>query len=176
MSYPARAEAVGKYDYYYLLIRDFHINVSWRSFTGDCVTASILKSPGLFSVFWLFSIMRLFGWSPFGCQLPNPPESLIILLLPCQKHQSQLVLLSPSCSTVFRFSSKVEVLISLFTFFQIYSVVSRDSKVDNFADFLSFFFFLLFIIFNNPSARAGYDTKSIFKRSLTGLNSEFSFS
>ena len=32
------------------------------------------------------------------------------------------------------------------------------------------------IIFTNPSARAGYDTKSIFKRSLTGLNSEFSFS
>ena len=25
----------------------------------------------------------------------------------------------------------------------------------------------------NPSARAGYDTRSIFKRSLTGLNSEF---
>ena len=28
----------------------------------------------------------------------------------------------------------------------------------------------------NPSARAGYDTRSLFKRSLTGLNSEFSFS
>ena len=28
----------------------------------------------------------------------------------------------------------------------------------------------------NPSARAEYDTRSIFKRSLTGLNSEFSFS
>ena len=28
----------------------------------------------------------------------------------------------------------------------------------------------------NPSARAGYETRSIFKRSLTGLNSEFSFS
>ena len=28
----------------------------------------------------------------------------------------------------------------------------------------------------NPSARAGYDTRSIFKRSLTGLYSEFSFS
>ena len=27
-----------------------------------------------------------------------------------------------------------------------------------------------------PSARAGYDTGSIFKRSLTVLNSEFSFS
>ena len=33
-----------------------------------------------------------------------------------------------------------------------------------------------FTIFTNPSARAGYDTRSIFKRSFTGLNSEFSFS
>ena len=32
------------------------------------------------------------------------------------------------------------------------------------------------ILFTNPSARAGYDTRSIFKRSLTGLNSELSFS
>ena len=31
-------------------------------------------------------------------------------------------------------------------------------------------------IFTKPSARAGYDTRSIFKQSLTGLNSEFSFS
>ena len=31
-------------------------------------------------------------------------------------------------------------------------------------------------IFTKPSARAGYDTGSAFKRSLTGLNSEFSFS
>ena len=29
------------------------------------------------------------------------------------------------------------------------------------------------ILFTNPSARAGYDTRSIFKRSLTGLNSGF---
>ena len=41
---------------------------------------------------------------------------------------------------------------------------------------------IIFIIYQrvsylpNPSARAGYDTRSIFKRSLTGLNSEFSFS
>ena len=28
----------------------------------------------------------------------------------------------------------------------------------------------------NPSARAGYDPRSVFKRSLAGLNSEFSFS
>ena len=29
------------------------------------------------------------------------------------------------------------------------------------------------ILFTNPSAQAGYDTRSIFKRSLTGWNSEF---
>ena len=28
----------------------------------------------------------------------------------------------------------------------------------------------------NPSTRAGYDTRSVFKRNLRGLNSEFSFS
>ena len=39
----------------------------------------------------------------------------------------------------FQFSSNVEVLISLFSFFQFYSVVSQDSKVDNFAKFLFFF-------------------------------------
>ena len=33
-----------------------------------------------------------------------------------------------------------------------------------------------YTIFTNPSARAGCDTRSIFKPSSTGLNSEFSFS
>ena len=34
----------------------------------------------------------------------------------------------------------------------------------------------IYIYLPNPSARAGYDTRSIFKQSLTGLNSQFSFS
>ena len=51
--------------------------------------------------------------------------------------------------------------------------------------FLQCFYFLnqtcnkiwiYFILFTNPSTRAGYNTRSIFKRILTGLNSEFSFS
>ena len=62
-----------------LLIRVFHISVSWWSFTGDWVTASLLKSPGLFSVFWPFSIMLLFGWSPLSRQLLNLPGPLRIL-------------------------------------------------------------------------------------------------
>ena len=39
-----------------------------------------------------------------------------------------------------------------------------------------FFGISVLIIFTNPSSRAGYDTRSIFKWSLTGFNSEFSFS
>ena len=34
----------------------------------------------------------------------------------------------------------------------------------------------VYVLFTNPSARAGYDTRSIFKRFLTGFNSGFSFS
>ena len=65
--------------YYYLLIRDFHISINWWFFIGVWVTASFLKSPGLFLVFWPFSIMLLFGWSPLIRQLPNPPGPLRIL-------------------------------------------------------------------------------------------------
>ena len=45
----------------------------------------------------------------------------------------------------------------------------------NLQDYWNFTIRLL-SIFTNPSARAGYDTRSVFKRSFTGLNSEFSFS
>ena len=38
------------------------------------------------------------------------------------------------------------------------------------------FGFMSYPFLPNPSARTGYDTRSIFKRNLTGLNSEFSFS
>ena len=42
--------------------------------------------------------------------------------------------------------------------------------------FLVFQCIYLFIIFTNLSSQAGFDTRSIFMWSLTGLNSEFSFS
>ena len=61
------------------LIRVFHISVSWWSFTGVWVTASLLKSPGLFSEFWPLSVLLQFGWSPLVRQLPNPPVPLIII-------------------------------------------------------------------------------------------------
>ena len=37
--------------------RVFHISVRWWIFTGFWVTASLLKCPGLVSVFWPFSAM-----------------------------------------------------------------------------------------------------------------------
>ena len=52
--------------------RVFHISVTWWFFTGVWVTASLLKSPGLFSVFWPFSIILSFGWSLLVLQLPSP--------------------------------------------------------------------------------------------------------
>ena len=50
----------------------FYSGVSSWSFTGVWVTASLRKSPGIFSVFWPFSIMLSFRWSPLGRQLPSP--------------------------------------------------------------------------------------------------------
>ena len=67
------------YYYYYSLIRAFHISVSLWFFTGVWVTATLLKTPGLFSVFWPFSTMMSFGWSPPVRQLPIPQVPLVIL-------------------------------------------------------------------------------------------------
>ena len=39
-----------------------------------------------------------------------------------------------------------------------------------------YIYMFCFFLFTNPSTRAGYDTRSISKQSLIGLNSEFSFS
>ena len=64
---------------YYSVIKAFHISVSRSFFTGVWVTASLLKSPALFLVFWPFSIMLSFGWSPLVRQLPTPPVPLVTL-------------------------------------------------------------------------------------------------
>ena len=65
------------YYYYCSLIRAFHISDSRWFFTKVWVTASLLKSPGLL-VFWKFSTMLSFGWSPLVCQPPSPLVPLVI--------------------------------------------------------------------------------------------------
>ncbi len=65
----------------------------------------------------------------------------------------------------------------LFTVVNAFSVFVELTVFFYFVFFSGFFSTLLeLIIFTEPSARAGYDTRSIFKRSLTGLDSECSFS
>ena len=66
------------YYYYYSLIRAFHISDSRWFFTEVWVTASLLKSPGLFLVFWQFSTMLSFGWTPLVRQPPSPLVPLVI--------------------------------------------------------------------------------------------------
>ena len=76
---------------------------------------------------------------------------------------------------------KMRTMISTPVNFMLHSFFSCLKK----SSFLSSFTFILWSVKTvnfirsyvpNPSARVGYDTRSIFKRSLTGLNSEFSFS
>ena len=43
----------------------FHISISWWFFSGVSVTASLLKSLGLFSVFWPFSFLFTYH---YGCK------------------------------------------------------------------------------------------------------------
>ena len=76
---------------YFTHLRVFYASVSWWFSTGVWAIVSLLKSPGLFSVFWPFSIMLLFEWSSLGRQLPSPPGPLVILQLLLQTHQLQLV-------------------------------------------------------------------------------------
>ena len=61
---------------------------------------------------------------------PNPPILMQVIWCLYQELQLQLISPSLSCSTVFQFSSKVQLLFLLFAFFQFYSVV-RTAKSTN---------------------------------------------
>ena len=98
------------------------------------MAASLLKSPGFFSVFLPISTMLLFGWSLLIFLFPSPSVPVPILWCHHHLHVPQFL----------PFLSKFEVLIFLYAFFQFYSVVCRDSKVHNSACSLLFFFFFFF--------------------------------
>ena len=73
--------------------RVFHTSVCWWFLTGVWVTASLLKSLGLFIVFRPILIILLFGWSPPILLFPSPPVPLSIFWWLYRAHQLQLVLL-----------------------------------------------------------------------------------
>ena len=57
----------------------FHTNVSWWLLTVLWVRGSLLKTPGLFSVFWPTLVMVLSGWSLLVLVFPRFPVPLPIL-------------------------------------------------------------------------------------------------
>ena len=75
--------------------------------------------------------------NPPPCSKSSSPFSNPIVIAPNATIKIGIII-TFMFSSFFQFPSKVEVLILLFTFFQFYSVFSRDSKVDNFASSLFF--------------------------------------
>ena len=79
----------------------FHTSISRWSFTEVRVTASLLRSLGLLSVFRPFYFMLWFWWSWFTLPFQTLLGPLPNLWRLFQVHQLQLVLPAPSCSTAF---------------------------------------------------------------------------
>ena len=90
------------------------------------------------AVIWILSTRPPTSKSsrPFNNRLVIVPKALIIIG----------TIVTFMFHSFFQFSNKVEVLILLFTFLQIYSVVPRDSKVDNFANSLFLLLLLLLLL------------------------------
>ena len=79
------------YYYYFTYLGDFHTSVSRWFSTGVWVTTSLLKSPGLFSVFWPISSSSLSSCRASSTHIPDP----LSLLLPIV-HRLWLVLWATS--------------------------------------------------------------------------------
>ena len=119
-----------------IMIWVFNISISWLSFTGVWETASLLKSPGLFSsilavfnnaVVWMVSTLPPTSKSsrPFNNPLVTVPKAPITIAM---------IITIMFYSFFFNSLARSRYL-SLFShFFQFYSLVCRD----NFTNFLFF--------------------------------------
>ena len=115
------------------------------------MTTSLLKSLGLFSVFWPILIMLLCGWSPLVLLFPSLPVPLPSLWVSFKVHQFQLVSPPPSVSIVFILFCFVSCslarswylsLISLSFIFTLWSARMSKSTICLVLFFFVFFFFL----------------------------------
>ena len=128
---------------YYLLISFSHqrklMVFHWRLSDSKSpqVSKTLLSILAIFNnaVVWMVSTRSPTSKSsrPFNNPLVTMPKAPITIG----------IIVTFMFHSFFQFTSKVMVLISLFTFFQFYSVVCQNSKVNNFADFLFFFCWLL---------------------------------
>ena len=129
-----------------LFMRFFHVSVSWWFSAGIWVTASLLKSSGLFSVFWLISTMPQFGQFPQVPLFPRPLFLVRIIWSLYQEHKLPLVLASLLRSIDLLFPNKFQVLITHFTFLTFYSVAPPRQQRQQFCKFCLFLLLLLLIV------------------------------
>ena len=87
--------------YYFTFWGVFHTSVCWWAFTGIQVTVNLLRSPELFSEFWLISTMVRMGLSPFFLWSPTLPVSFQSFSELFQARHLQLVSPLSSCSKAF---------------------------------------------------------------------------
>ena len=119
------------YYYYYCFtsLTVFLTSISWWSFSGVWVSASLLKFPRFFSVFWLILTVLSFEWSPLIFLFPILPVSSTILY---QTHRLQLLSPSPSSSMFFFSFQARSRYLSLFSpsfNFTLWSVGTAESTI-----------------------------------------------
>ena len=137
----------------FCFLRGFHISVSWWSFARVWVTASLLKSPGLFSVFWPICSLDGHHTSTYFQILQSLYQSFGDCIESTNYYWHNRHFHVPQ---FFQFPSKVEVLILLFAFFQFYFVIRWDSRVHNSANplllLISFIIILIWDFFTSALA------------------------
>ena len=128
--------------FFFLISIEFlHISVSWLSLTGVWVTASFLKFfRTLLSILAVLNnaVVRIGSIRPPTVKSSSPFNNPLVTVSKAPIRIGIIVTFMFLSFFFFQFSSKVEVLILLFTSFPFYSMVSRDSKFDNFANSLFF--------------------------------------
>ena len=126
-----------------VILRVFHISINWCFLTGVWVIASLLKYPGLFSVFWPILTMPSFWWSLHVLLFSSPSVSASIPWWLYQDHQ--LLLVSPSLlySTVLSVTLQCRGTYPSFSFLSILLCGQLRKQSPQFSKFYFFFFFCL---------------------------------
>ena len=123
--------------YYFSILRVFHTYVSWLLFTGVWVTTSLLKFPGLFSVFWPIS------------------NSVVVLMVPTHPLISKS---TSSCTNTLVTLPREQIIIMIVTFMfhSFFNSLAKSRYLSLFShsfnftlqspQFCNFSYFLLIII------------------------------
>ena len=130
--------------YHFTLLRVFHTSVCWWFSTIVWVTASLLNSPELYSVFCPNLTRLKFGWCPIVILFPYPLVPLPNIWWLYRAHQLQLV--SPSLSRSIDFWV-LEQGLGIYLFFRFLSVLLCDLLERQSSLFGIFSLFLLFYFF-----------------------------